>query len=174
MGLQSKEILGTTSSSDRWTFKIIVTENSVDEESGTSNVTIENFLGRPSFQSSSYFAGNLTVNYSAGGQNYSEDKYLSSGTIPAGGWFSIGSHSFTIKHTTEPITINVGGSMSTSSFNPNSASASGTITLTEILGIFRLGVNGVWKKTTTYLGVNGIWKKCKVHIGSNGTWKKGE
>lgn len=173
MALQSKTITGSTSDSSRWTFKTVVTENSINEDNETHSVTIENFIGRPSTQSSSYFMGNYTSKYTCGNQSYSEDKYLSSGTISAGGWVSIGSHTFTIPHTTDPMTINVGGSMSSTSFNPSSASASGSITLAEMLSKIRIGVGGVWKKATAYLGVNGVWKKCKVYIGKNNEWKKG-
>ena len=172
MALQRKEFIGSTSSS-LWTYKIVVTENSIDEDNENSSVTIENFLGRAS--SSSYFAGTLTVNYSVGGQSYSEEKYINSGTISSGGYCSLGSRTFTIPHTDEPMNISVGGSMSTSNFNPNSASASGEITLTEIVkGKIRIGVGNEYKKAIPYLGVNGEWKKCKAYIGKDGVWKKGE
>lgn len=55
-----------------------------------------------------------------------------------------------------------------------SASASGSMTLTKIIGFLRIGAGGVFKKATVYLGVNGIWKKCKVYIGKNNEWKKGK
>jgi hypothetical protein len=124
-------ITGSTSSSN-WTFKTVATEEKVDTVNKTSTVTITNYLGRPSSNSSSYFMGNLTVNYRCGDQTFNENVYKNSGTISAGGWFKLGSRTFTITHTTEPMKINVGGSMSTSQFNPNSASANGSITLTEI------------------------------------------
>jgi len=170
MALQTIEIIGETSSSDKWTFKTIVTENSVNEENETSSITIENFLGRTTWQSSSYFEGNLSVSYRAGEESYDEYKYLNSGTIAPGSWYSIGSHTFDIPNNGE--TIEVGGSMSTSYFNPNSASSSGEITLSEILGKVRLMISGEWKKTKVYIGVNGEWKKAKPYIGVNGEWKK--
>ena len=172
MALQTKEFIGSTSSS-LWTYKIVVTENSVDEDNETSSITVENFIGRGS--SSSYFMGTLYVTYSAGGQTYTEEKYISSGTIGAGSYFSLGSLTFSIPHTEDRTTISVSGSMSTSQFNPSSGSASGEITLTEIeKGRLRIGVNNEYKKAIPYLGVNGVWKKCKAYIGVNNTWKKGE
>lgn len=128
---KASTITGSTSSSN-WTFKTVATEEKVDTVNKTSTVTITNYIGRPSTNSSSYFMGTLTNNYKCGDQTYSETVYKNSGTINAGGWYKLGSRTFTIKHTTEPMKINVGGSMSTSAFNPNSASANGSITLTEI------------------------------------------
>jgi len=173
MALQTKEFIGTTSSSDRWTFKTVVTENSIDEDNETSSITIENFLGRPSNQTSSFFSGNLKVIYEIEGQEpYDEDKYIASDTIYPGGWYSIGSHTFTVPNT--GATLAISGSMSTSNFNPNSASAEGKITLTEILGKIRVRINNSWKKAVAYIGVSGTWKKCKVYIGKNNTWKPGK
>lgn len=174
MALQTKTISGSTSDSAKWTFKLEVTENSINEDSEESSVKVEVFIGRPSTQTSSYFMGNYDLKYNVGGQEHTdEDLYKSSGTIAAGGWCSMGSHTFDIPHTEEPMTIDINVSMSDTSFNPSSASASGNITLTEILSRVRIGVGGVWKKATAYLGVNGVWKKCKVYIGKNNEWKKG-
>ena len=174
MALQSKTIIGSTSDSAKWTFKAVVTENSINEDNETSSVKVEVFLGRPSTQTSSYFAGNYDLKYNVGGKEHiDEDLSKSSGTISAGGWCSIGSHTFDIPHIEEPMEIDINVSMSGASFNPSSASASGKITLTEILGGLRIGIGEVWKKATAYLGVNGVWKKCKVYIGKNNEWKKG-
>ena len=129
---KTSNITGSTSDNAKWTFKTVATETKIDTVNKTSTVTIANYIGRPSSNKSSYFAGNLTINYKCGDQTFSETVYRNSGTISSGGWYKLGSHTFTIEHTTEPMNINVGGSMSTSEFNPNSASASGTITLTEI------------------------------------------
>lgn len=122
---------GSTSSSV-WAFKTVATEVSIDRINKTSTILVENYLGRPSSSSSSYFMGNLTINYTCNGKTESETVYKNSGTIAAGGWCKLGSRTFTITHTTEPMTISVGGSMSTSAFSPSSASANGSITLTEI------------------------------------------
>jgi len=103
---------------------------------------------------------------------YDEDKYIASDTIYPGGWYSIGSHTFTVPNT--GATLAISGSMSTSNFNPNSASAEGKITLTEILGKIRVRINNSWKKAVAYIGVSGTWKKCKVYIGKNNTWKPGK
>lgn len=59
------------------------------------------------------------------------------------------------------------------SYTCGSASSSGSMTLTKIIGFLRIGVGGVFKKATVYLGVNGVWKKCKAYIGKNNEWKKG-
>lgn len=124
-------ITGSTSSSN-WTFKTVATEESVDKENKTSTVTITNYIGRPTSSNSSYFMGTLTINYKCGDQSESETVYKNSGTVSSGGWYKLGSRTFTIAHTEEPMKINVGGSMSTSDFSPSSASANGSITLTTI------------------------------------------
>ena len=126
---KTSTIDGSTNSSV-WDFKTVVIENSIDKTNGTSTVTVENYLGRIS--SSSYFMGTYTTTYNCGDKTYSETLYKNSGTISAGSWFKLGSHTFTIAHTTEPMTVNVSGSMNTSAFNPSNASASGSITLTTI------------------------------------------
>lgn len=128
---KTSTITGSTNSSV-WTFKTVAVENSINKTNKTSNITVTNYIGRKSSSGSSYFMGTYTTKYNCGGKTYSETLYKNSGTIAAGGWYKLGSHTFTITHTEEPMTINVGGSMSTSAFNPSSASASGTITLTEI------------------------------------------
>ena len=174
MALQTKTFIGTTSSPTLWTWKIEVIENSINEDNNTSSVTVNNYLGRvPS--SGSYFSGSATMSYSAGGQNFGENKSYGETTIGAGQYVLMGSHTFTIEHTSEPMNIGASGSMSNATFNPNTASADGTMTLTEIIqGILRLRVNGAWKKATAYLRVNGTWKKCKAYLRLGNAWKKGE
>lgn len=172
MALQTKIFNGTTGSS-YWTWKIEVIEQSIDEDNNTSLITIKSYLGRKSTAGSSYFAGTATFNYGAGGQTYSESKSFNTTNVGAGAFVLVGSHNFNVVHTTEPITITASGSMSNATFSPTTASASGSMTLTEIVqGIFRLG-DTTWKKATAYLGVNGVWKKCKAYLGVNGSWKKG-
>ena len=160
MALQTKTINGSTSSGN-WTYKIEVTENSIDEDNMTSSVTMTLYLGRAPGTSTTYFGGTLTNNYNCGGQTYSESHYQYENNISAGQFRQIGTHTFTVSNTGSPTTISISASMSTGDFTPSSASASGSMDLTEIIqGIFRLGVNGSWKKATPYLRVNGSWKKC--------------
>ena len=172
MALQTKTIYGSTSSS-LWTYKIEIDENSIDEDNLTSSVTMRVYLGRSINASSTYFGGTLTNNFNCDGQTFSESHYQYENISP-GEYKQIGSHTFTVSNTGSPTTINVSASMSTGDFSPSSASASGTMTLTEIIqGIFRLMINGVWKKATPYIRVNGVWKKAKAYLGVNGSWKKG-
>lgn len=173
MSLQTKTINGVTSGAN-WSYKIEVIENSTDEDTMTSSVTMNLYLGRKVGTTTSYFGGDITNNYNCGGIVYSETSYHLEQNITAGEYRLIGSHTFTVSNTGTPTTINISSSMSTNDFTPNSASASGSMDLTEIIqGIFRLGNNSQWKKATAYLGVNGVWKKCKAYIGINGNWKKG-
>lgn len=172
MAIQTKTINGTTGSSN-WTWKIEIIENSIDETNDTSSVTIKNYLGRNQSSGNSYFSGTATMDYNAGGQNSSESKTYGYTSVSAGSWVLMGSHTFDIEHNTEPMTINVGGSMSSATFSPTTASASGTMTLTEILGKLRLGVSNTWKKCKVYLGKDGVWKQCQAYLGINNTWKKG-
>lgn len=127
----SNTINGSTSST-YWTFKTVVKETKINKTDKTSTLTVTNYIGRKSTAGSSYFMGTLTNKYECNGQTYSETVYKSSGTISAGAWYKLGSHTFTVTHTQEPMTITVKGSMSTSAFNPSSASASGNVTLTQI------------------------------------------
>ncbi len=173
MALQTQTIYGSTSSSN-WTYKIEVDENSIDEDNLTSNITMRLYLGRASGTSQTWFGGTLTSNYNCGGQTYSESGYHYEPSVVAGNYYLIGTHTFNVSNSGSPTTINISASMYTNEFTPSSASASGTMTLTEIIqGIFRLGKSSQWKNATAYLGVNGQWKKCKVYLGVNGTWKKG-
>lgn len=156
------EIIGSTGS-QWWTFKIIATE----DENGI--LTLEAFLGRGSTAGSSYFMGNYTLNYNCGGQTHSETSYRNSGTIPAGGWYSLGSHTF---DETDSDNVEVSISLS-AEFSPYNASANGTISLVN-LGIIHIGNSGEWKKAKVYLGVDGEWKKAKPYFGVDGVWKKGK
>lgn len=173
MALQTKTIYGSTSSAN-WTYKIEVIENSIDEDNLTSNITMRLYLGRAPGTSTTFFGGDLTNSYNCGGETFSETSYHYESNIVAGEYRLIGSHTFNVSNTGSPTTINISASMSTSQFTPSSASASGTMTLTEIIqGIFRLRVSGAWKKATPYLRVNGAWKKCKAYLRDSGSWKKG-
>lgn len=157
------EILGTTGS-QYWTFKVVVTE----DENGI--LTLEAFLGRSATAGSSYFQGTYTLDYNCGGQEFSEELYRNSGTIPAGGWYSIGYHTF---DETDSDNVEIEVSLSTTSFSPYNASASGNVSLVN-LGILRIGNNNEWKKAKVYFGINNEWKKCKPYFGVSGVWKKGK
>lgn len=125
----TKTIQGSTNNSN-WTFKTVVTELSSDSANMKWTVRVENFLGRSS--SSSYFAGNYDITYKAGGKEYTENLYKNSGTINAGSYVSLGYHDFEIDGDPSSSTILVEGSMSTSDFSPYSASASGSVTLSQL------------------------------------------
>ncbi len=136
MALQTKEFIGSTSDSQRWTWKIIVYEESASIVNKTSTIKIESYIGRPSGQSTSYFGGSATFGFQAGDSSYSHQKTgMYETDIPGGGWRLVDSHTFTVSNTgtkANPTSIIVKGTMSGASFNPNSASASGTFTLTAL------------------------------------------
>ena len=129
MALQTKTITGSTSSN--WIFETIVTENSTSIENNTSSVTVEHFLSH--HYAGSYLAGSCTVNWNCNGQEESETKTINSGSLSSYQKFSLGSRTFTVRHNSDGKKIvSVGGSMSTTQFNPNSASSSGSMELTTI------------------------------------------
>ena len=111
-------------------FKTVVTELSSDSSKMKWHVRVENFLGRTS--SSSYFAGDYTVTYKAGGKEYSENLYKNSETISAGSYVSLGYHDFEIDGNPNSSTISVEGIMSTTNFTPSYASANGSVTLSQL------------------------------------------
>lgn len=129
MALQTKTITGSTSSN--WIFETIVTENSTSIENNTSSVTVEHFLSH--HYAGSYLAGSCTVKWNCNGQEESETKTINSGSLSSYQKFSLGSRTFTVSHNNDGKKIvSVGGSMSTTQFNPNSASSSGSMELTTI------------------------------------------
>lgn len=129
MALQTKTITGSTSSN--WIFETIVTENSTSIENNTSSVTVEHFLSH--HYAGSYLAGSCTVKWNCNGQEESETKTINSGSLSSYQKFSLGSRTFTVSHNSDGKKIvSVGGSMSTTQFNPNSASSSGSMELTTI------------------------------------------
>lgn len=129
MALQTKTITGSTSSN--WIFETIVTENSTSIENNTSSVTVEHFLSH--HYAGSYLAGSCTVSWNCNGQEESETKTINSGSLSSYQKFSLGSRTFTVRHNSDGKKIvSVGGSMSTTQFNPNSASSSGSMELTTI------------------------------------------
>ena len=130
--MNTKTIIGTTSSPNLWTYKIVITETATDTTNRTSTVKVEHFLGRKSGAGSSYFEGTYTIKSVVAGETKTSNKSMNSGTISAGGWKSIGSHTFTVSNTDNPTTINISGQQTSSVFNPSSSSASGTMDLTVL------------------------------------------
>jgi len=130
MAIQTRTFNGSTGNSN-WSWKIIVTEEIGDIINKTSPVKVEAYLGRPS--SASYFRGSATITYRAGSQTYTQNFNASSQiNVPAGGWYKMGEHTFSVSNTgssSNPTSISVSTNMSGASFSPNTASASGSITL---------------------------------------------
>ena len=131
MALQTKTITGSTSSSN-WTWKMDVIENSTNTNNNTSSVTINTYLGRAS--SSSYFGGNANCKIVCNGETRSINKNFSYPTnVSGGGWVLAQSETFTVGHNADGSkSIGVSSALSTSDFTPNSASASGEMSLTTI------------------------------------------
>lgn len=127
----SGTILGSTSSS-LWTFKLEVREGDYNILNNTSPVTVEAFIGR--IQQSSYMTGaeiSCPVTITGVGTQTISGRYTT-GTIPAGGWYSLGSTTFTVPHETDGSkTISISASF-TNDVSPSSGSASGSLILTKI------------------------------------------
>ena len=128
--MNTKTIIGTTSSPSLWTYKIVITETSTDTTNRTSTIKVEHFLGRKSGAGSSYFEGAYTIKSVVAGETKTSNKSMYSGTISAGGWKSIGSHTFTVSNTGNPTNISISGQQTSSIFSPTSSSASGNMNLT--------------------------------------------
>lgn len=131
MALQFKSITGSTNHS-YWTFAIDVTENSTNINNNTSSVTVEAFIGRTG--TSSYMTGasiNCTINVTGCSPQTISGTY-STGNIGAGGWYSLGSKTFTVPHNSDGSkTVTISSSF-TNDVSPSSGSASGSMTLTKI------------------------------------------
>lgn len=160
MALQTKTFPGSTSDSSRWTWKIEVIEESANVTTKKSKVTIKEYIGRPANQSDSYFQGSANLKFVAGNKTHAETyKATSRVNVSAGGWVLIGSHTFDeVDNTgtdTNPTKITVSGSMSTSDFNPNTASATGTMTLTVLHIAPVLNISSVAENNSNLSGVGG-------------------
>lgn len=160
MALQTKTFPGSTSDSSRWTWKIEVIEESANVTTKKSKVTIKEYIGRPANQSDSYFQGSANLKFVAGNKTHAETyKATSRVNVSAGGWVLIGSHTFDeVDNTgtdTNPTKITVSGSMSTSDFNPNTASATGTLSLTVLHIAPVLNISSVAENNSNLSGVNG-------------------
>jgi len=133
---QTKTMTGSTNSS-LWTWKHIVYEYFDDDYITTnkSKIVVESYLGRPSGQSTQSFGGTASINITCNGDSRTTSRTWNYGAnhIAGGGWFCIQSETFYVEHSADGTkSISVSSSLSTSDFNPHSASASGNITLTTI------------------------------------------
>ena len=159
MALQTKTYPGSTSDSSRWTWKIEAIEESANVSTKKSKITVKSYIGRPSNQTDSYFQGSANLKFVAGSKTHAETyKATSRVNVPAGGWVLIGSHTFDeVDNTgtdTSPTKITVSGSMSTSDFNPNTASATGTMTLTVLHIAPVLNISSVAENNSNLSGVD--------------------
>ena len=136
---QTKTKNGSTSSSV-WKWKQVVTEYWETDPShaeyylttNKSFVKVEGFLGRG--DSASYFGGSAKTTFVCGGKTKENTKtYTYPTNVAANGWYSMYSYTFEMQHDPDGTkTIDVSTKMTTTAFNPNSASAKDTITLTAI------------------------------------------
>lgn len=137
---QSKTINGTTSSS-AWLWKQVIDEYFEEDSSKsdyyiTSNksyVVVKTYLGVASYTSS--FGGTATTNITCNNvsRNKTQSWIYQSFWINPGEWKLIQEETFEIEHNDAgKKTILVNSSLSTTDFNPNSASASGQIELFAI------------------------------------------
>lgn len=124
-------IQGSTNNSN-WTFKLEVSEGNYDIASNSSPVTVNVYLGRTS--STSYIGGNWSGNITVDGSN----KGIS-GSIPYPTYVNgkeymlLASETFTVYHNDDGSkNASVSASMSSSSFTPSYASASGSVPLSKI------------------------------------------
>lgn len=160
MALQTKTFQGSTSDSSKWTWKIEAIEESADISTKKSKITVKSYIGRPSNQTDSHFQGSANLKFVVGDQTYTE-KYTANSKVyvDAGKWVLVGSHTFDdINNTgtdTSPTKITVSGSMSTSDFNPNTASATGIMTLTVLHIAPVLNISSVAENNSNLTGVSG-------------------
>lgn len=133
---QTKTIDGSTSSSS-WTWKQVISEYFDDDYiiTNKSVVVVQSYLGVPSGKSAASFGGTATTNITCNGDSRSKSQtwIYQSFYINPGEWKLIQEETFTITHDNDgKKSISVSSSLSTSDFNPNSASASGKVELTTI------------------------------------------
>ena len=146
-------INGSTSS-NLWTYKLEAYETSYSIENNTSNVRVDVYLGRAS--SRSYLGGIWDGSVTVDGSSQSI-----SGTIPyptyidGGGWLLLATRDFTVGHNSDGSKItNVSSSFSSSDFVPNSASASGNLTLTTIPRASSISCSGGNIASATIININ--------------------
>ena len=133
---QTKTITGSTSSST-WTWKQVITESWADDYLTTNKsiVKVETYMGRATNSSTASFGGTATTKITCDEETRSKKQnwIYQSFWISGGSWKLIQTEQFEVEHDADGTkTINVSSSLSTSEFNPNSASANGSITLTTI------------------------------------------
>ena len=133
---QTKTITGSTSSST-WTWKQVITESWADDylDTNESIVKVQTYIGRASGSSTASFGGTATTKITCDGilRSKTQSWNYQSFWISAGNWKLIQTEEFPVEHEADGTKkITVSSSLSTSDFNPNSASASGDITLTTI------------------------------------------
>lgn len=177
MALKSQTAIGSTSSS-LWTWKMEVYEDSINEDNLTSSVTVISYLGRASGTSTQSFGGQAYFKITCNGEPREYNPNINYGdyNVAGGGWQEVQRETFTVLHNEDGTkSIDIYSSLSTSSFNPNSASAElkGFELTTIEVGTIKVAVDGEYKKGTPYIGLDGEWKKGKAYIGIDGAWKKG-
>ena len=97
MALQTKTIIGDTVHAN-WDFKLEVVENSTSISDNSSNLTVYAYIGRNG--SASYISNgaiDVTVRVSGCEPQHITGRYTT-GTIPVGGWYSLGGTTFTVPH----------------------------------------------------------------------------
>ena len=132
--------IGTTSNPSLWTYKQVIYDYWEDDYllTNKSTVKVETYLGRAANSGSAQsYGGNANTSIKVDSETKSQPITPIYGDvwISAGGWSSkpLVTQTFTVKHGSDGTkTINVNSSLSTSSFSPNSASATGSVTLTTI------------------------------------------
>lgn len=134
---QTKTKNGSTSVPNLWTWKQVISEYWEDDYITTNKsiVVVETYLGRASGSSAQGFGGTAATSINCDGDNRSISQSWNYGsfTISSGGWKLIQSETFEVEHDSDGTKkITVSSSLSTSDFNPNSASASEEIELTTI------------------------------------------
>lgn len=124
-------INGSTSSSG-WTYKLEVTETGYSIQNRTSTIQVKTYLGRASSQS--YLGGGYSNSVSiTGASTQTQSGTISYPTyINGGGWLQLKTFTFTVPNTGNPTTVTISSSLSSSDFNPHSASASGAMQLTVL------------------------------------------
>lgn len=131
---QTKTILGSTSSSF-WTWKQVITEIWKDNYITTnkSTIKVQSYIGTAN--SAGQFGGTASINITCNGDSRTTSKtwIYQSFTVPAKGWLLVQEETFEVEHEEDGTKeIDVSSSLSTTNFNPNSCSASGSMVLTTI------------------------------------------
>lgn len=138
-------INGSTSS-NLWTFKLIVTENSINIEKNTSNVTVTAHIGRNSSAGNSFMSGGEipgTINVGDSSKTFNYSLVGKDITMNAGSWLKVGEATFDVPHdNTGKKTITVSASCGRTMGSPSSCSASGTVTLTDIQRASSVSMSG--------------------------------